>query len=91
MENLDSSSVLLSNERDLIIELRNSLKDKESENQNLSKESFLVQGEMKKKIEESDLEIINLNSTLMLKETETAILIESFENRIKDLSVNVKF
>ena len=46
---------------------------------------------MKKKIEESDLEIINLNSTLMLKETETAILIESFEKRIKDLSVNVKF
>ena len=50
MENLDSSSVLLSNERDLIIELRNSLKDKESENQNLSKESFLVQNKFYLKV-----------------------------------------
>jgi hypothetical protein len=74
----------------LIIELRNSLKVKESNNQDLSKKRLSVQKEMQTKIEELDLEIRNLNSTLMLKETETSILIESFENRIKDISVNVK-
>jgi hypothetical protein len=74
----------------LIIELRNSLKVKESNNQDLSKKRLSVQKEMQTKIEELDLEIRNLNSTLMLKETETSILIETFENRIKDISVNVK-
>ncbi len=74
----------------MIIELRNSLKVKESNNQDLSKKRLSVQKEMQTKIEELDLEIRNLNSTLMLKETETSILIESFENRIKDISVNVK-
>ena len=74
----------------MIIELRNSLKVKESNNQDLSKKRLSVQKEMQTKIEELDLEIRNLNSTLMLKETETSILIETFENRIKDISVNVK-
>jgi hypothetical protein len=45
---LDNSSVLLSHERDLIIELRNSLKVKESNNQDLSKKRLSVQSEMKK-------------------------------------------